>query len=78
MAVHHQLGLGYGSAAQIAAYTGITYEPVWDTTNSRLIVMTGGGAGLKVALASESYVQAQVGAIAAGAGQIFTQYSSCT
>lgn len=63
---HVQVQLGYGTAAQIAAYTGVAREPIWDTTNLRIVVMTGAGAGLSVPLASESYVQAQVAALSAG------------
>lgn len=78
MTTHYKFGFGWGTAAEIAAYDGLIYEPVYDTTNLRLVIMLGTGAGNKVALASESYVQSQVGAVAAGAGQIFTLWNNCT
>lgn len=69
MSVHYQFGFGYGTQTQIAAYTGITYEPVYDTTNNRMVVMLGGSPGNMVSMASEAYVQAQIGALTVGAFQ---------
>jgi hypothetical protein len=79
-AVHYQFGFGYGTAVQIAAYNppaSCPYEPVFDTTNQRIVVMLGTGAGDKVAMASEPYVQAQIASIAAGNAFAFLTWLTC-
>lgn len=60
-----QLQLRRGTAAQVAAFTGAVGELTADTTNSRLVLHDGVTAGGKPQ-ASEAYVLAQVGALAAG------------
>lgn len=69
MSFHYQFGLGYGTAGQAVAYTpnpAVPYEPVWDTTNNRLLVFTSGVTGVFVALASESFVNTQIAGVVAG------------
>lgn len=79
MSVHYQFGYGYGTAAQIAAYTpsiNVPFEPVWDTTNGRLVIMTG-ALGAFVPCATEAYVQTQVASIAAGSAVNLTNWLFC-
>lgn len=77
MAVHYQFGFGFGTSTQIAAYNGLQYEPVYDTSNARVVVMLG-GIGNFVALATEPYVQSQVGAISAGSAANIVNYLNNT
>ncbi|MGJ5036603.1 hypothetical protein ACQR13_21055 [Bradyrhizobium sp. HKCCYLRH3059] len=77
MTTHTQFGFGYGTAAQIGAYNGLQFEPVYDTDNQRVVVMLGTGAGNKVAMASEAFVTAAIASVSAGANA-YLQWSTCT
>lgn len=72
-----QVQLEWGTAAELAAFAGVAREPVWDITNNRLVVMTGGGAGLFTPLASEAYVQTQIASISAGLASTLFLFDSC-
>lgn len=78
MSTRTQIQYEWGTASEIAAFTGVAREPVWDTTNQRLVVMLGTGPGNKVAMATESYVDAKVAAIATGNVQNLFLFNSCT
>lgn len=62
-----QVQMEWGTATEIASFTGVAREPVYDTTNQRIVIMLGTGPGNKVAMASETYVDAKV-ALAGGGG----------
>jgi hypothetical protein len=78
MAVHYQFGFGFGTSAQIALYNGLQYEPLYDTSNARIVIMLGTGAGNMVPMASEAYVQSQIGAISAGSAANIVNYLNNT
>jgi hypothetical protein len=67
MSTRTQVQMEWGTALEIASFAGVAREPVWDTTNQRIVIMLGTGAGNKVAMASEPYVDAKV-ALAGGGG----------
>ena len=54
-----------GTAAQHAAFTGAAYEVTIDTTNWRPVLHDGTTVGGRP-IATEAYVQAQIGSVAAG------------
>jgi hypothetical protein len=77
---HVAVGLGYGTSVQIAGYTpasGIPYEPIWDTTNQRIVVFQT-TIGDYIPMASEAYVLAQVAALSAGISSNLLLAASCT
>lgn len=71
MATYTEVQLAWGTAAEIEAFTGKARVPVWDETNKRLVVMEGTAPGAKVPLATESYVDKQV-----GGGENFVGFSA--
>ncbi|MGJ5163150.1 hypothetical protein [Bradyrhizobium sp. HKCCYLR1051] len=80
MANRSQVQFNWGTAAEIAAYTGVAREVIVDTTNQRLVLMDGTTAGGKP-MASEAYVLTQVAGVSGGSGGgggSFTQWASCT
>lgn len=79
MTTRSQVQHPYGTAAEIAAYTGVAREIIIDTTNWRAFLMDGVTVGGKP-LASETYVQAQVAAVSGGSGGGggFAQWATCT
>lgn len=76
MSTRTQVQMEWGTAVEIASFTGVAREPVWDTTNQRIVVMLGTGAGNKVPMASEGYVDTKVAAVTAGANG-FLQWLTC-
>lgn len=77
---HVQFGFAYGTSTQLASYTpsaSIPYEPVYDTTNARIVVFLT-STGSYVAMASEAYVLAQVASISAGIASNLLLAASCT
>ncbi len=77
MTTRTQIQMEWGTSTEIAAFAGAAREPVWDTTNQRIVVMLGTGAGNKVAMASESYVTTAISGVTAGANALL-QWSTCT
>jgi hypothetical protein len=77
MSTHTQFGFGFGTSAQIGAYNGLQFEPVYDTDNQRVVIMLGTGAGTKVAMASEPFVTAAIAGVSAGANASLL-WSTCT
>jgi hypothetical protein len=65
MATRSQVQMEWGTSAECAAFAGAAREWVWDTTNQRIVVYLGTGAGNFVPMASETYVQNQISAIGA-------------
>ncbi|WP_316184746.1 MULTISPECIES: hypothetical protein [unclassified Bradyrhizobium] len=79
MTTRSQVQFNWGTASEIAAYTGVAREVIVDTTNERLVLMDGTTAGGKP-MASESYVQTQVAGASGGAGpaSAFVLWGTCT
>lgn len=71
MTTRTQLQMEWGTALEIASFTGVAREAVWDTTNLRIVVMLGTGIGNKVAMASETYVDNKVALAGAGSSSPF-------
>lgn len=78
---HTQFGIGFGTSAQIAGYAGnplIPWEPIWNTTNSRIDIHLGTGAGAVVPMASETYVNNQIAGVTAGATNPQLTWLTCS
>jgi hypothetical protein len=74
MTVRASYQLEWGTSAEIAAFAGLPRELVWDSSNNRIVVMMGTGAGNSWPQASVTYVDAQIANVAAGApGMLIAQ-----
>jgi hypothetical protein len=78
MSTRTQTQMEWGTATEITVFAGAAREPVWDTTNLRIVVMLGTGAGNFAAMASEAYVQVQIAALTAGNVQNLFNASTST
>jgi hypothetical protein len=76
MATRSQVQFNYGTATEVAAYTGVAREVIVDSTAQRLILTDGVTAGGK-AIAMEAYVLAQIAALTAGLSQNITLSRRC-
>lgn len=76
MSVRSQDQLNWGTAAEVASYTGVARELIVDTTNQKLFLTDGATIGGK-AVAMEAYVLAQIAVLTAGVFQNEYLFDNC-
>lgn len=74
MTVRAVYQMEWGTSAELAAFAGAAREILFDTSNNRIVIMMGTGAGNMWPQASVAYVDAQIANVAAGApGMLIAQ-----